>query len=220
MTSPTDDDEKTVRAALIAMGVGPNGGTQPAIPPMPPRPPAAPPPRQQTPPPPAPPAVPPVPPPPKPSKPSKPTAPTQPPRPKKPQISKAGTARKRKRQRAKRRNPDTPRSAWDTEVPDPRQSLLDAWAAVPYRLKWLGYHLAAAYLGWMVGLVGWATYVTTWIATTGPVGGQAVFWYAAAGATLLLHRRTRGWWGPVAFLAAVPASSTVVGVLLYGTPHP
>jgi Na+-translocating ferredoxin:NAD+ oxidoreductase RnfD subunit len=46
-----------------------------------------------------------------------------------------------------------------------------------------------------------------------------VFWYAAAGATVLLYRRTRSWWWPVAWLATVPATSTVVGVLLYA-PHP
>lgn len=143
----------------------------------------------------------------------------QPAKPKKPQPGKARKARKRKRQRSKRHNPDTPRSAWDNEASNPRQSLIDAWAAVPYRLKWLAYHLAAAYLGWTVGLVDWVTYVTVWIATTGLIGAQAAFWYGAAAATFLLHRRTRHWWWPVAFLAAVPVSSTVVGVLLYGTPH-
>lgn len=148
--------------------------------------------------------------------PAKPEAPTPP---KKPQAAKARKARKRKRQRSKRHNPDMPRSAWDNEASDPRQSLIDAWAAIPYRLKWLAYHLAAAYLGWTVGLVGWVTYVTVWIATTGLIGAQAAFWYGAAAATFLLHRRTRHWWWPVAFLAAVPVSSTVVGVLLYGTPH-
>jgi hypothetical protein len=104
--------------------------------------------------------------------------------------------------------------------PGPRQSLLDAYDRIPPRVKWLAYHASAAYLGWTTGLVDWATYVTGWIADTGPVGPQAVFWYATAGATALVYRRTRGWWWPVAWLAAVPATSTVVGVLLYGTPHP
>lgn len=144
--------------------------------------------------------------------------PDAPAKPKKPQPGKAQKTRKRKR--PKRHTPDTPRSAWDNEASDPRQSLLDAWAAIPYRLKWLAYHLAAAYLGWMVGLVGWVTYVTVWIVTTGLIGFQAAFWYVTAAAAFLMHRRTRSWWWPVAFLAAVPASSTVVGVLLYGTPHP
>lgn len=112
-------------------------------------------------------------------------------------------------------NPATPRTAWDTRPPSPRQSLIEAWDRVPYRLKWLAYHASAAYLGWSAGLVDWVTYVTAWIAATGPAGPQAVFWYCAAGATFLLYRRTRGWWLPVAWLAAVPACSTVLGVLLY-----
>lgn len=127
--------------------------------------------------------------------------------------------KKRRGKKRKRPGPDTPRSAWDTRPPSPRESLLDAWDRVPYRLKWLGYHAAAAYLGWAFGLVSYATYVTAWIADTGLVGVQAAFWYGAAGATFLLHHRTRGWWWPVAWLAAVPASSVVVGVLLHGTPH-
>lgn len=115
--------------------------------------------------------------------------------------------------------PGAPRTAWDTRPPSPRQSLADAWDRIPYRLRWLAYHGTSAYLGWSIGLVDWATYVTAWIAHTGPVGPQAIFWYAAAGATVLVYRRTRGWWTPVAWLAAVPVSSTVVGVLLYA-PHP
>lgn len=115
--------------------------------------------------------------------------------------------------------PGAARAAVDSRPPSPRQSLAEAWDRVPYRLKWLAYHASAAYLGWTVGLVNWATYVTAWIATTGLVGPQALFWYAAAGGTVLIYRRTRGWWAPVAWLAAIPVSSTVVGVLLYA-PHP
>lgn len=115
--------------------------------------------------------------------------------------------------------PGAARAAVDTRPPSPRQSLAEAWDRVPYRLKWLAYHASAAYLGWTVGLVDWATYVTAWIADTGLVGPQALFWYTAAGGTVLVYRRTRGWWRPVAWLAAIPVSSTVVGVLLYA-PHP
>lgn len=115
--------------------------------------------------------------------------------------------------------PGAARTAWDTRPPAPRQSLADAWDRVPYRLKWLGYHSTAAYLGWSVGLVDWATHVTSWIATSDPTSGQAVFWYATASGTALIYRRTRSWWRPVAWLAAVPVTSTVAGVLLYA-PHP
>jgi hypothetical protein len=130
----------------------------------------------------------------------------------------AKTATK-KPKKAKRPKPGTPRAAFDGRPPAPRQSLADAWERVPGRLKWLAYHATAAYLGWSMGLVGWATYVTAWIAQTGLVGPQALFWYAAAGATVLVYRCTRGWWTPAAWLAAVPVTSTVVGVLLYA-PHP
>lgn len=124
-----------------------------------------------------------------------------------------------KKKRQGKPKPGAARAAVDSRPPSPRQSLAEAWDRVPYRLKWLAYHASAAYLGWSVGLVDWATYVTAWIAATGLVGPQAFFWYAAAGATVLIYRRTRGWWRPVAWLAAVPATSTVVGVLLYA-PHP
>lgn len=125
---------------------------------------------------------------------------------------------KARKKKAKKTKPGAPRAAVDTRPPSPRQSLADAWDAVPPRLKWLAYHVSAAYLGWTCGLVGWATYVTGWIAATGPTSGQAWFWYVTAAGTALVYHRTRGWWRPVAWLAAVPVTSTVVGVLLYGTP--
>lgn len=127
--------------------------------------------------------------------------------------------RRKKPKKRKKPKPGAARTAWDTQPASPRQSLVEAWDRVPYRLKWLAYHASAAYLGWTTGLVGWATYVTAWIAATGMVGVQAFFWYGVAAAEFLLYQRTRSWWLPAAWLAAVPASSTVVGVLLYGTPH-
>lgn len=125
---------------------------------------------------------------------------------------------KKASKKQKKAKPGAARAGVDTRPPSPRQSLADAWDRVPYRLKWLAYHASAAYLGWSAGLVGWATYVTAWIADTSPASPQAFFWYGAAGATVLLYHRTRGWWRPVAWLAAVPVTSTVVGVLLYA-PH-
>lgn len=127
----------------------------------------------------------------------------------------AKTAQKKKRKKKpKKPSPGAPRSAWDARPPSPRQSLLDAYDAVPYRLKWLAYHATAAYMGWEVGLVDYATHVTAWIAGTG-FGPQAWFWCGVGAATFLLYRRTRGHWWPVAWCAAVPVTSTVVGVLLY-----
>lgn len=123
--------------------------------------------------------------------------------------------RKRKKRKARRPGPNTPHTPWDAHPQSPRQSLIEAYDRIPYRLKWLGYHATAAYLGWTCGLVDYATYVTRWIADTGTVGPQAFFWYVTGAATFLLYRRTRGHWWPVAWCAAVPVTSTVVGVLLY-----
>lgn len=101
----------------------------------------------------------------------------------------------------------------------PRQSLLDAYDRVPPRLKWLGYHATAAYAGWELGLVDYTTYVTAWIADTGLVSVQAFFWYAVAAGAALVYRRFSRAPRPIAWAAAVPVSSIVVGVLLYA-PHP
>jgi hypothetical protein len=138
------------------------------------------------------------------------------PRPKPPRSAKKSSSKKRKKPK-----PGAARAGVDTRPALTRQSLADAWDNIPTRLKWLAYHASAAYLGWSMGLVGWSTYVTAWIATTGPAGPagpQAVFWYVAAAGTVLVYRRTRTWWTPAAWLAAVPVTSTVVGVLLYA-PH-
>ncbi|MBA4865936.1 hypothetical protein H1V43_32245 [Streptomyces sp. PSKA54] len=97
----------------------------------------------------------------------------------------------------------------------PRQSLLDTWDRTPPRLKWLAYHGSAAYMGWELSLVNWSTYVTAWIADTGLISVQACVWYGIGLATVALYRRAGRWWWPVAWLASIPASSAVVGVLLY-----
>lgn len=122
---------------------------------------------------------------------------------------------KKQRPGKKKRQKKQPRAdhpAWDAS---PRQSLLDAYDRIPYRLKWLAYQASAAYMGWSCGLVDWSTRVTAWIADTGLIGVQAFFWYGVAAATFGLYRHTRRWWWPVAWMAAIPACSTVTGVLLY-----
>lgn len=124
--------------------------------------------------------------------------------------------KKKPQKRAKKPKPGAPRAAWDTQPPSPRQSLLDAWDRIPHRLKWLAYHASAAYLGWSMGWVDWCTSVTAWLAQAGRYDPQAIFLYVAFAATFLLHHATRQRWWPVAWLAAVPACSVVVGILLYG----
>lgn len=124
--------------------------------------------------------------------------------------------RKGKQKRAKKPRPGAPRTAWDSRPQSPRQSLLEAWDRIPYRLKWLIYHLTAAYMGWSMGLVDWCTSVTAWISAGRSTDPQSIFLYAVGVASFILHHATRQRWWPVAWLAAVPASSLVVGVLLYG----
>ncbi|MES9522437.1 hypothetical protein [Streptomyces capoamus] len=99
--------------------------------------------------------------------------------------------------------------------PSPRQSLLDAWAGISPRLRWLIYHGTAAALGWGLGLTGWATQCTAWIAADRWANPQSIACYALGLGGVALHRRSRGWWWPVAWLATVPASAIVLGVLLY-----
>ncbi|MCG0065010.1 hypothetical protein L0F81_17195 [Streptomyces tricolor] len=97
----------------------------------------------------------------------------------------------------------------------PQQSLLDAWAGISPRLRWLVYHGTAAAFGWGLGITGWATSVTAWIAADRWVNPQSITCYALGLGAVALYRRTRGWWWPIAWLAAVPASSIALGVLLY-----
>ena len=199
-----------MRAVLIKQGVGPDADPASAIPPKPSAPPRdywledildgnAPAPKEDD------------------GEPEEPEAPvpaaTREPAMKTPKAPKVSAEKPRKK-RPKKPKAGAPRTAWDTRPQSPRQSLLDAYDAVPYRLRWLAYHLTAAYMGWSMGLADYATHVTAWIADTG-FGPQAWFWCAVGAATLLLHRRTRGLWWPIAWCAAVPAASTVVGVLLY-----
>lgn len=136
----------------------------------------------------------------------------------KPKKPKAKATRKARR-RPKRHAPDAPRSAWDNQAPDPRQSLLDAWAAVPYRLKWLYCHLAAAAAGWQLGLVTWATHTAAWYAAGHWTSGSAWVLYVLAGLLAALYRIASKWAWPVRLLASIPTASVVVGLLLYGTDY-
>lgn len=97
----------------------------------------------------------------------------------------------------------------------PRQSLTDAWDNTPPRLRWLAYHATAAGAGWWLGWVDWGTNTAAWYAAGHWVSPSAWVLYGLGGCALALYRRSRRWAWPVAWAAAVPVSSVVVGVLLY-----
>lgn len=101
--------------------------------------------------------------------------------------------------------------------PAPRQSLADAWDNVPPRLRWLGYHATAAGAGWCLGWVGWGTDTAAWYAAGHWASPSGFVLYGLGACALALYRRSRTWAWPFAWAAAIPVSSVVVGVLLYGT---
>lgn len=116
-------------------------------------------------------------------------------------------------------NPHRGRPAYRQPNPHtPRQSLTEAWGQVPPRLRWLAYHATAATAGWQLGLVDWATNTTAWFAAGHWTASSAWVLYGLGLCAVGLYRRARTWAWPAAWLAAVPVSSTVVGVLLYA-PH-
>lgn len=143
---------------------------------------------------------------------AKPPAPAASPEPKKPKAEP-------RRGRPRRRNSATPRSAWDTQPHDPRQSLIEAWDRIPYRLKWLAYHLAAAYAGLRLGIVTWSSNTAAWFAAGHWTSSSAWVLYVLGALVAALYRRSRPWAWPVAWLAAIPVSSVVIGLLLYGTDY-
>lgn len=132
----------------------------------------------------------------------------------KPPPTKAKAPRKKKR---KRPRPGTPRTAWDSRPPAPRQSLADAWQNIPHRLKWLVYHATAAAAGWPLGWVAWGTDTAAWYAAGHWTTPSAWTLYGLGAALLALHRHSRNWAPPIAWAATVPTSSITLGVLLYGT---
>jgi hypothetical protein len=101
--------------------------------------------------------------------------------------------------------------------PAPRQALTDAWDNTPPRLRWLAYHAAAATAGWRLGIVDWATDTTAWYAAGHWIAPSAWVVYGLTAAACGLYRRSRAFAWPIAWAAAIPISSAVAGVLLYGT---
>ncbi|MFE2353454.1 hypothetical protein [Streptomyces parvulus] len=99
----------------------------------------------------------------------------------------------------------------------PPQSLLDAWAGIRPRTRWLIQHATAAAAGWTIGIVDWATDTAAWYAAGNWTAPSAWVLYGLGLCTLALYRRSRTWAWPIAWAAAIPTSSVVVGLLLYGT---
>jgi hypothetical protein len=100
----------------------------------------------------------------------------------------------------------------------PRQSLADALDGTPTRVRWLVYHATAAAAGWWIGIVEWGTSTAAWFADGHWTSPSAWVLYALGACACGLYRRARSWAWPAAWVAAIPVSSTVAGVLLYGTP--
>lgn len=98
-----------------------------------------------------------------------------------------------------------------------RRSLLDAYDAIPPRIRWLTVHLSAAAAGYALGWVNWATRSTAWIAGHGALTPTALFLYGVAILCECLRYRTRTWRLPVRWCCAVPIASIVIGAALYGT---
>lgn len=139
------------------------------------------------------------------------------PQPVKPQPTGAKRRRPAAQSRTRSRRPraNEPRALVD--APPMRRSLLDAYAAVPPRIRWLLVHLSAAAAGYALGWVDWATRTTAWIFDNGPLTPTAMVLYGLAVACECLRYRTRTWRLPVRWLCAVPITSIVIGAALYGT---
>lgn len=97
----------------------------------------------------------------------------------------------------------------------PPQSLLDAWDGISPRTRWLVYHATAAAAGWPIGLVGWGSNTAAWFAAGHWTAPSAWVLYGLGLCAISLYRRARTWAWPAAWAAAIPVSSTTLGVLLY-----
>ena len=110
----------------------------------------------------------------------------------------------------------TTRPAYRNDQPHPpRQSLLDAYASIPSRVRWLIYHATAATAGWWLGWVDWGTNTAAWYVAGHWTTPSAFALYGLGACLCALYRRSRTWAWPAAWAAAVPVSSIALGVLLY-----
>ncbi len=117
-------------------------------------------------------------------------------------------------QRPRKRRTARPTYREDRPYP-PRQSLLDAYARTPSRVRWLIYHATAAGAGYPLGWIDWGTDTAAWYADGHWTTPSAWVLYGLGLCAVGLYRRTRTWAWPIAWAAAVPVSSIALGVLLY-----
>jgi hypothetical protein len=85
------------------------------------------------------------------------------------------------------------------------------------RLRHLAYNGSAAVVSWGLG---WEESVHAVLVDCGRETGDPyaaiVLGVAAVGAAVvLIDRRTRGWWGPLAWICRIPAASAVLALALY-----
>ncbi|MFJ1650084.1 hypothetical protein ACIOC2_01450 [Streptomyces sp. NPDC088337] len=103
------------------------------------------------------------------------------------------------------------------DEPAPRLALVDAYARVPLRIRWLILHGTAAAAGYRIGLVQFSTRSAAWIAENGLLQLSSLVWYAVGFGCELLRRRFAHRILVVRWTAALPIASIVTGTLLYGT---
>jgi hypothetical protein len=112
----------------------------------------------------------------------------------------------------------TARPTYRDDQPHPhRQSLLDAYDRIPNRIRWLIYHATAATAGYRIGWVDWGTDTAAWYADGHWLTPSAFALYGLGFCACALYRRSRTWAWPIAWAAAVPVSSVIAGIALYGT---
>ncbi|MEW2567660.1 hypothetical protein [Streptomyces sp. NPDC047070] len=132
-----------------------------------------------------------------------------------PRIRSRSRSRKQKAAQSGSRSRPAPRAGLDSLLP--RRSLIDAYDAIPPRIRWLNLHASAAAAGYALGWVDFSTRTYAWFTENGLLNLSFAFWCAVAVGCEMLRRRTRQIWLPVRWAAAVPIASIVVGTLLYGT---
>ncbi|MFF9123181.1 hypothetical protein ACF09J_07765 [Streptomyces sp. NPDC014889] len=136
-----------------------------------------------------------------------------------PQPSRSRTRLRKAAGRIRPGAPAAPASAARALVdePAPRLALVDAYARVPLRIRWLVLHGTAAAAGYRIGWVQFSTRTAAWIADHGLLRPSSLFWYAVAFSCELLRRRFAHRILVARWAAAIPIASIVTGTLLYGT---